>query len=103
MYISLVQPLQYSTHHKRNLGTSSSAYPSYASSLAQLSCHRGRRTGAVSVDKGVPDLALARVGIWLVMTGAKVGDLDPAYNIVEEVLSPSADLLSTNRRGSGSG
>ena len=71
--------------------------------MAQLSCHRGRRTGAVSVDKGVPDLALARVGIWLVMTGAKVGDMDLAYTIVEAVLPPSADLLSMNQRGSGSG
>ena len=55
------------------------------------------------VDEGVPDLALARVLIWLVMTGAEVGDLDPAYTIIKVVLPPSADLLSTNQRGSGSG
>jgi hypothetical protein len=33
------------------------------------------------------------------VTGAKVGDLDPAYTIVEAVLPSSVDLLSTNRRG----
>ena len=37
------------------------------------------------------------------MIGAEVGDLDLAYTIVEAVLSPLADLLSTNRRGSSSG
>ena len=36
-----------------------------------------------SVDEGVTDLALARVQIWLVMAGAKVGDLDLACTIVE--------------------
>ena len=72
---------------------------------AQPSCHRGRRTGAPGVDAGVPepDPALARVRIGLLMTGAKVGESDLAYTVVEAVLPPSADLLSTNRRGSGSG
>ena len=72
----------------------SSAPPSY---------HHDHGAGAVGVDEGVPDLALAKVWIQLVMRGAKVGDLDPAYTIVEVVLPPSADLLSMNRRGSGSG
>ena len=54
------------------------------------------------IDEGVPDLALARVQIWLVMTGAKVGDPDLAYTIIEVVLPLSADMLLTNRRGSGS-
>jgi hypothetical protein len=86
-----------------NLGTSSSAYPGYASSSAPPSCHRGHGTGAADVDEGVPDPALARVRIRLVLTGAEVGDPDLAYTIVEAVLPPSADLLSTNRRGSSSG
>jgi len=85
------------------MGTSSSAYPGYASSLAQPSCHHGHRTSAASVDEGVPDLTLARVRIRLVMTGAEVGDLDLAYTIVEAVLPPSADLLSMNQRGSSYG
>ena len=55
------------------------------------------------VDEGVPDPASARVQIQQVMIGAEVGDPDLAYTIVEVVLPPSADLLSTNRRGSGSG
>ena len=55
------------------------------------------------VDEGVPDLASARVWIWLVMTNAEVGDLDPAYTVVEVVLPPSADLLPMNQRGSGFG
>ena len=55
------------------------------------------------LTKGVPDLALARVRISLVMIGADVGDLDPSYTIVEVVLPPSADLLLMNRRGSSSG
>jgi hypothetical protein len=37
------------------------------------------------------------------MIGAKVGDPDLDYTIVEAVLPPSTDLLSMNRRGSGSG
>ena len=49
-----------------------------------------------NVDEGVPDPALARVQIRLVMIGAKLGGLDLAYTIVEAVLPPSADLLSTN-------
>ena len=77
-------------------------YPGYASLLAQPSYLRGQGTSAAGVDEGVPDLALARVWIWLVMTGAKVGDLDPAYTIVEAVLLSSADLLSMNQRGSSS-
>ena len=56
-----------------------------------------------SVDEGVLDLALARVWIWQVVIGAEVGDLDPAYTIIEVVLPPSFDLLSMNRRGSGFG
>ena len=75
----------------------------FALLLAPPSCHRGRRVGAAGVDEGVPDLALARVQIWLVMIGVEVGDLDLAYTIVEAGLSPSADLLSTNRRGSSFG
>ena len=55
------------------------------------------------IDEGVLDLALARVQIWLVMIGAKVGDLDLAYTVVEAVLLPSADLLSPNQRGSSFG
>ena len=55
------------------------------------------------IDEGVPDPAPARVQIRLVMIGAKVGDPDLAYTIVEVVLPPSADLLSTIRRGSGFG
>ena len=55
-----------------------------------------------SVDEGVPDSASARVRIQLVVIGAKVGDLDLAYTIVEVVLPSSADMLLTNRRGSGS-
>jgi hypothetical protein len=51
------------------------------------------------VDEGVPDPALARVWIQVVVTGAKVGDLDPAYTIIEVVLPPSVDLLSTNIEG----
>jgi len=43
------------------------------------------------IDEGVPDLALARVQIWLVMIGAKVGDSDQAYTVVEAVLPLSAD------------
>ena len=67
------------------------------------SCHRGHGTGAVGVDEGVPDPAPARVWIQLVVIGAEVGDLDLAYTIVEAVLPPLADLLSTNRRGPGFG
>ena len=77
-------------------------YPSYALSLASLSCHCGRGTGAAGVDVGVPDLALAKVQIRLFMAGAEVGDLDLSYTIIEVVLPPLADLLSTNQRGSGS-
>jgi len=51
----------------------------------------------------VPDPSLARVQIRSVMTGVEVGDLDLAYTIVEAVFPSSADLLSMNRRGSGSG
>jgi hypothetical protein len=43
------------THNKRNLCTSSSAYLGYASSLAQPSCHRGRGTGVADIDEGVPE------------------------------------------------
>jgi hypothetical protein len=95
----------YNTAHiiKNNLGTSSFTYPSYAPSLAEASCHRGRETGVAGVDKGQPDLALARIRIRLVVIGAKVGDLNLAYTIIEAVLSPSADMLSMNRRGSSSG
>ena len=82
---------------------SSSTYPGYASSSTQPSCHRGRRTGVASIDKGVPDPALARVRVQLVVIGAEVGDLDLAYTIIEAVLPPLADLLSTNRRGPGFG
>ena len=71
--------------------------------LAQPSCHRGRGTGATGVDKGVPNLASARVRIRLVMIGAEEGDPDPTYTIIEAVLLPSDDLVSMNRRGSGSG
>ena len=71
--------------------------------LAQPSCHRGHGIGAVAIDEGVPDLALARVRIRLVVIGAKVGDLDLSYTIIEAVLLPSDDLVSMNRRGSGSG
>ena len=71
--------------------------------MAQSSCHRGRGTSAAGIDEGVPDPTPARVQIWLVMTGTKVGDLDLAYTIVEVVLLPSADLRSMNQRGSGSG
>ena len=78
-------------------------YLGYASSLAQPSCHHGHGTSAAGVDEGVLDPALARVRIRLVMTGAEVGDLDPAYTIIEVVLPPSADLLSMNQRGSGFG
>jgi hypothetical protein len=53
-----------------------------------------------SIDKGLPDLALARVQIWSVMAGAEVGYLDLACTVIKEVLPPSADLLSMNRRGS---
>jgi hypothetical protein len=77
-------------------------YLGYASSLAQLSCYRGRETSATDIDEGVPDPALARVQIWLVMTGAEVGDLDLAYTVIEAVLLLSADLLSMNRWGSSS-
>jgi hypothetical protein len=85
------------------LGTSHSAYLGYASSLVQPSCHRGRGIGAAGFDKGVPDPAQDRARIRLVMTGAEVGDSDLAYSVIEAALPPSADLLSTNRRGSGSG
>ena len=72
-------------------------------SLAHPSCHRGCGTSAAGVDEGVPDPASARVRIQQVMIGAEVGDPDPAYTVVEAVLPSSADLLSMNRRGSGSG
>ena len=78
-------------------------YPGYALSLAQPSCHCGHGTGATGVEEGVPDPAPARVQIRLVMTGAKVGDPDLAYTIIEVVLLSLADMLLTNRRGSGSG
>ena len=55
------------------------------------------------INEGVPDPALARVRIQLVVIGAEVGDLDLGYTIVEVVLSLSADLLSMNQRESGSG
>ena len=55
------------------------------------------------VDEGVPDLAPARVQIRLVMIGAEVGDPDLAYTVIKVILPPLADLLSMNRRGSGSG
>ena len=78
-------------------------YPSYASSSTPPSCHRGCGTSTADIDEGVPDPVLARVWIRPVVTGAKVGDLDLAYTIIEAVLPPSADLLSMNRRGSSSG
>ena len=71
--------------------------------MAQSSYHHGHGTGVAGVDEGVPDLTSARVRIQLVMTGAKVGDLDLAYTIIEAILLPLADLLSMNQRGSGSG
>ena len=37
------------------------------------------------------------------MIGAEEGDPDPTYTIIEAVLLPSDDLVSMNRRGSGSG
>ena len=43
-----------------NLGTSSYVFPDFALSSAPLSYHRGHGAGAVGVDEGVPDLALAR-------------------------------------------
>ena len=55
------------------------------------------------VDEGVPDLALARLQIWSVVTGAKVGDLDPSCIAIEAVRPASADLLSKNLRGSSFG
>ena len=54
------------------------------------------------VNEMVPDLAPARVRIRLVVTGAKVGEPDLAYTIIEAVLLLSTDLLSMNRRGSSS-
>jgi hypothetical protein len=91
-----------STHHKRNLGTSSSMFPVFALSSAPPSCHRGREAGAAGVDEGVPDLASARSQIRLVVIGAKLGrGSDPACTVIEAVLPPSADqLLLMNRRGS---
>ena len=77
--------------------------PSLALSSTPSFYHHGHRAGATGVDEGVLDLALARVRIQLVMIGDKVGDLDLAYTVIKEVLPPSADLLSTNQRGSGSG
>ena len=58
-------------------------YPGYASSSAPRSCHSGRETGAACVDEGVLDLALTRVQIRQVMTGAEVGDPDLAYTVVD--------------------
>ena len=69
-------------------------YLGYTSLLAQPSCHHGRGTSATGVDEGVPDPALARVQIRLVVTGAELGDPDLAYIIIEAALPPSADLLS---------
>ena len=43
----------------------------------------GLRAGAVGVDEGIIDLALARVQIWSVVVGAEVGDLDLACTVVE--------------------
>ena len=60
--------------------------------MAQPSCHHGRGIGAIGIDEGVPDPAPARVQIRLVMIGAKVGDPDLAYTIVEAVLLTSTDL-----------
>ena len=77
-------------------------FPGYALLSAPPSCHRGRRAGVTDVDEGIPDLVLARVQIWLVMTGAEVGDPDLACTIIEAVLLLSTDLLSMNRRGSSS-
>ena len=77
-------------------------YPGYASSSAQLTCHRGRGTAAAGIDEGVPDLTPARLQIQLVMIGAEVGDLDLAYTIIEAILLPLAELLLMNRRGSDS-
>jgi hypothetical protein len=54
-------------------------------------------------EVGEPDPALARVRTRLLVTGSEVGEPDLAYTTVEAVLLPSADLLSTNQRGSGSG
>jgi hypothetical protein len=70
--------------------------------LAQPPYHHGRRTGAIGVDEGVPDLALARVHIQLVVRGAEVGDPDSFDTVVKAVLPPSANLLLMNRRGSSS-
>ena len=55
------------------------------------------------INEGVPDPALAKVRIWLVMTGAEEEDLDLAYTVIEAVLPLLADLLSTNQRGSSYG
>ena len=44
-----------------------------------------------------------QIWLWLVVTGAEVGDLDLTYTIIEAALPPSADLLSMNQRGSSFG
>ena len=75
-------------------------YLGYASSLAQPSCYHGHRASTTGVDKGIIDLASARVQIRLIVAGVEVGDPDSACTIVEAVLPPSVDLLSMNRRGS---
>ena len=71
--------------------------------LATLRCRHSRLVIVVAelvrsvLTKGY------QIRLQLVIICAEVGDLDLAYTIIEAVLLPSADLLSTNRRGSSSG
>jgi len=48
-------------------------FPGFVLSLTPPSYHRGRGAGAAGVDKGVPDLALARDQIRSVVIGAELG------------------------------
>ena len=48
-------------------------FPGFSLLSAPPSCHHGRGAGAAGVDEGVPDLALARDQIRLVMIGAELG------------------------------
>ena len=52
---------------------SSSMFSIYTLLLAPSSCHHAHGVRAANVDEGVPDLALARDQIWLVVIGAELG------------------------------
>ena len=74
--------------------------------LRTLAMLRRRHSRLVNVVTELVRPALTKgyqIRLQLVIICAEVGDLDLAYTIIEAVLLPSADLLSTNRRGSSSG